>query len=342
MSDIVTVNSGMSYQDILKGIAHLGELRVAKATVTDGVATIEFRQRTFREWIEENFSRNGALHKKDARSNVLKALERLIQQSEYPDQLLQNVRDRVAHNVGISGRSLVRDYGPVVKGKRPMPLRGGMIAAISKGNSIQLVGGDPAKIKCAHAVLRTSTAINEAARHPTCSQLRKKLEKFQQSDPRVSGIVARDQPIPVGITKDPIEVNLAAKSWTCVTDLRLPELQSNQANVSTQMLEKLLEASVNDQEGAVVIEIIPDFYVEKYNDKTQKPVGTYSYTQKGILTQILTARRLVAEAKSSNRALVITFASTDRSAVEQMKNMGKRSTAKLESLLKQETPSRKE
>ncbi len=316
MSETVTVNSRMKYPEILEKIGHLGELRVAKIYVKNDVMTVEFRQRTFGEWVKETFSKNDTLAL-TARVEVLKALEPLMQKSKYSDQLLQNARDRVAHNVGISGRSLRRDYRPVQKKKKPMPLRGGTVAAISKGNSIQLVEADPAKIKCAHAVLRTSTAIAEATRHPNCSQLKQKLEKFQQDKP--SGTHTRDQPVPVGIIKDPIPVNLAATSWTCITDLKLPELQGNKATISPETLAELLKASVKNQQGAVVIEVIRDRYEERFSDELQKPVGKYSCTPEGLLTQLETARALVEEAKKSKRDLVITFASKDNSVLTQMK-----------------------
>jgi len=306
MEKKVIVRSDGNYWSILRTLGKLGELRVEKAQHSrTGASEVTFRERTFGEWLKEKFSSDKSASRK-AREKVFDALVPLIKGSRSSDQLLQNIRDRIDHDVGISGRALKRDFTPVDTGGRAKPLQGGTTAAISKGNSVQLLEGDPAKIKCSHAVLQTSTAITEASRHP-------KLQDVQ-----------------IGITSTSFKVDVAATSWSCITNLRLPELQSNQATISTEALKNLLIKAVEDQSGAVVIEVIPD-HLEEHSLKQ-----TYSYTDEGLRKQIQVAAGLVAKAKQHKRDLVITFACKDVSVLERMRKIHMTDTATKKGTTKKE------
>lgn len=307
MNDKITVRSDTHYWSILKQIGKLGELRVDRiGKQTDGVSVVVFRERTFGEFLQEKLSINKSATQK-AREEVVNALVLLIGDSRSSDQLVQNVRDRLHHDVGISGRALRRDYMPVDAGRRARPLQGGITAAISQGNSVQILEGNPAKIKCRQAVLHMATAIAEAARHPKLQQVHKRLKQFLNADT-------------VGITGQPIKVDVAATSWTCINHRRLAELQPNQTKISQDVLRNLMMRAVEGQSGAVVVEVIPD-HLEEHGENS-----IYGYTDEGLRTQIKAAADLVAKAKKDGKDLVITFASEDVHVLRRMKNTGRLDT----------------
>jgi hypothetical protein len=121
--------------------------------------------------------------------------------------------------------------------------------------------------------------------------------------------------VQIGITTTPFEVNVAATSWSCITDLQLPEFGKNQAEISEKILENLVVGAVGDQSGAVVIEIIPDHLEEHHGEKSR------SYTYKGLQAQIRAATHLVAKAKNEKKDLVITFACKDVSVLNRMRDI---------------------
>ena len=319
MKDKVKVSSDSNYWTILRQIGKLGELRVENVYKKNGISVVTFRERTFGEWLHDEFSFDKSASR-EARKKVFDALMPLIKDSCSSDQLLQNIRDRLDHDVGISGRALRRDYMPVDAGRRVLPLQGGTTAAISKGNSVQILEGDPAKIKCSHAVLQLSTASTEASRHPKLQTVHKSLGRFAAANPNPPH-QSRDQPVQIGITTTPFKVNVAATSWSCITDLQLPELGTNQAKISEEILENLVVKAVGDQSGAVVIEIIPDHLEEHHGEKSR------SYTNEGLQAQIRAATHLVAKAKKDKKNLVITFACKDARVLNQMKDIVRLSTA---------------
>jgi hypothetical protein len=309
----VTVRSDSEYWNVLRRIGKLGELRVSSVSKTNGRSEVTFRERTLGEWLQDKFSFDKSASRK-AREKVFDALVPLIKGSRSSDQLLQNIRDRIDHDVGISGRALKRDYAPVDAGRRVRPLQGGTTTAISKGNSVQILEGDPAKIKCSHAVLQLSTASTEASRHPKLQTVHKSLGRFAAANPNPPH-QSRDQPVQIGITSTSFKVDVAATSWSCITDLRLPEFGTNQAEISEKILENLVVKAVGDQSGAVVIEVIPDHLEEHHGEKSR------SYTDKGLQAQIRAATHLVAKAKKDKKNLVITFACKDVSVLNQMRDI---------------------
>ncbi len=313
MVDKITIDTRMRYQDVATKLGKLAELRVDNQYEKNGITYVVLRERTLVEWLSDAFSRDRSAAKKSGEA-VLNALEPLIKKSDYSDQLFQNIRDRIDQGYGISGRNLRRDLQPVREGGRPMPLRGGTVAALSKGNSVQILEADPAKIKCSHAVLQLSTASTEASRHSQLQTVHKSLGRFAAANPNPPH-QSRDQPVQIGITTTPFEVNVAATSWSCITDLQLPEFGKNQAEISEKILENLVVGAVGDQSGAVVIEIIPDHLEEHHGEKSR------SYTDKGLQAQIRAATHLVAKAKNEKKDLVITFACKDVSVLNRMRDI---------------------
>ena len=302
MGKTIQVNSGMHYSAVLRDLGRCGELRVKRMCEENGRYFVEFRERTLSDWFKEKFSKDG-VEEKMAREKVVKALTPLIQKSLYPDQLLQNIQDRFEHGKGISGRGLKRDYQPVEAGKRPMPLQGGTIAAISKGHSVQIIQANPAKIKCSHAVLLTSTAIKELQHREDMAELRDQLIDKVSENKSQNFRYSTD----ISVSR------CAATTWTCVTDIELPEPGTNKAQLEPEYLSRALENCIRGKCGAVVVELMPDLCVEIHEKRH------YHYSLEGLKAQIRTARELVNQAKNDKTPLVITFACEDASVLEWMK-----------------------
>ena len=262
------------------------------------------------EWFTETFSRDRSSVKR-SREAVLNALEPMIKRSKYPDQLLQNMRDRIDHGYGVSGRQSRRDAMGTENGCMPEPLQGGTVAAISQGHGVRILEGDPAKIKCNHAVLQTSTAIAEASRHPKLQTVLKKLQNFVNTSPDKKQDLSA-QPARVSLNPAPLQVNVAATSWTCI---KLPELKANESTMAEELLGDVVKKAAQDHSGAVVIEVIPDCVREHDNEKV------LGYTDGGLKAQIRAATQLVAQAKKDNKQLVITFACKDTSVLMKMRDL---------------------
>ncbi len=306
----VTVGADMAYQSVLKQLGRMDELRVENTWEKNGQTMVVFRERTFGERIRESMPWNRSAAA-DARHKVVNALDKLTAGAHYRDQLIQNIRDRVDHGVGISGRALVRDHSQVNAGLKPRPLQGGQVAAVSKGNSIQLTEADPAKIKCHHAILQTSTAIAEAGHHRRLAGERQSLVvEVRKNNFQPAG--KRAEEIPTKITRE-IDVKLAAEKWTCVTDLEIPRVGANQAQISQKDLFSLLKQAIADKTGAVVVEVIPDRVLDSHGKVMR------SYSDDGLKAQLEAARVMVKAAKSEDRDLVITFACKDRLVLTRMK-----------------------
>lgn len=313
MVNTIQVNSSMSYSAVLRSLGRCGELRVENVYQNNGTHYVQFRERTLGDWFKEKFSKDG-VEEKMAREKVVKALEPLIQKSLYPDQLLQNIRDRFEHGKGISGRGLKRDYQPVEAGKRPMPLQGGTITAISQGHSVQIIQANPAKIKCGHAVLLTSTAIKELQHREDMAQLRNQLMN-RVSENKSQNFTRPEEMISLSCSNDIPVSRCAATTWTCVTDIELPGLGTNKAQLKPDYLSRALENSIRGKCGAVVVELMPDL-CSKINEERY-----YTYTMQGLEAQIRTARKLVNQAKNDETPLVITFACEDDSVLDWMKTV---------------------
>lgn len=313
MGNTIQIDSSMSYSAVLRSLGRCGELRVEKVYQKNGIQYVQFRERTLSDFFKEKFSKDG-LEEKMAREKVVKALKPLIQKSLYPDQLLQNIQDRFEHGKGISGRGLKRDYQPVEAGKRPMPLQGGTITAITQGHSVQIIQANPAKIKCSHAVLLTSTAIKELQHRDDMAQLRKQLiDKVEEK--KIQNPGRREEKIPISCSDDIPVLRCAATTWTCVTDIELPKVGTNRAQLSPVQLSSVLEDSVRGKSGAIVVELMPDQCVERHEKRH------YSYSLEGLQAQIRTARELVNQAKNDETPMVITFACEDVSVLDWMKTV---------------------
>ena len=304
MGNTIQVDSSMSYSAVLRSLGRCGELRVENFYQKNGVQFVQFRERTLSDWFQEKFSKNG-VEEKMAREKVVKALTPLIQNSLYPDQLLQNIQDRFEHGKGISGRGLKRDYQPVEAGKRPMPLQGGTIAAISQGHSVQIIQANPAKIKCSHAVLLTSTAIKELQHREDMAELRDQLIDKVSENKGQNFSSSTDIPVS----------RCAATTWTCVTDIELPKPGTKRSKLEPEYLSSALENSIRGKCGAVVVELMPDLGVEMYEKRH------YGYSLEGVEAQIRTARELVNQARNDKTPLVITFACEDALALDWIKTV---------------------
>jgi hypothetical protein len=317
MVKTVEVNSRMKYEAVVRNLERLDELRVKSiSTEFDGSTKVIFRERTLGEFFKENLPWNKTLAI-ESRQGVLDAFKPLIKNELHSEQLFQNIKDRVDHNFGLTGYALKCDYQPVLESRRPSPLQGGTVAAISKGNSIQLVEADPAKIKCSHAVLRTSSAIVEALQHPKLTEILKRLYssgtvEYQYLDKKST---PRSQLTPPKLTFETFKDGDTTKSWCCVADLKLPDISSNEVTIPSDDLKDLIRRAVGEKSGSVVIEVMHDHLEEHHL------VSTYSYTNPGLAAQIKAASDMVSKAKEKNKDLVITFACKDKSVLERMSAM---------------------
>ncbi len=304
MARTIEINSRMDYQKVMRDIGKLGVLRVDSQYMKNGETYVTLHERTWGEWFREAF----VAKPKDlaqTRQSVVDALAPLIERkARPPEQLLQNIRDRAAHGVDITGRALQRDFQPVTRGSSPLPLQGGTIVARASG--VHVKQADPAKIKCDLAVLQTSTALAEAARHPALASVAEQLRESASAHQSLP-LEAMGKPIPVKTTQH--QVGLAAPAWTCFTDLQIPAVGTNRATLSSAILGDLLEQAVRGASGAVVIEVIPDQAVEQHD------ILTRSYSDAGLVAQMQAAWELVNDAKGK---LGITFACKDRAVLERM------------------------
>lgn len=95
----------------------------------------------------------------------------------------------------------------------------------------------------------------------------------------------------------------------------MPNFGAGKATIPETDFIQLLTKAVKGQQGAVVIEIIPDHLEELHGAKT------FTYTDEGLKAQIGAAQTLVAEAKDVNKALVITFACKDKEVMARMQTL---------------------
>jgi hypothetical protein len=302
----VTFSHKDSYTSVLKDLSRMGTLRVASIQMNSkGQPITTLRERTWKEWLTEKLPGHQS-QTQQSRKQVLDALSPLIQKhAPYASQLIANINDRTQHGVDLTGRALKRDYAPIERGAKPRPLQGGTVAAANKGHSVHVTAAPAARIKCDHAVLRASTAQRELQGEDSdLSPIIREHVKETQA----LAIGEREKVPPIKVLHD-LPVSMAAPLWTCIPDLQLPEVGSNQAKISESHMKSLMREVMLGKTGAVVIEPIPD------ECKELNGVRTYTYSDLGLRTQMNAARELVNESKED---FVITFASADTVLLERM------------------------
>ncbi|MEO0317166.1 MAG: hypothetical protein RL404_843 [Pseudomonadota bacterium] len=303
MTRNITLDSSMNYRNVLRDVGRMGVLRVDHQYTKNGITHVVLHERTWGEWLKETF----LTRKEDlanTRQAVAAALEPIIrkQGSAPPEQLVQNIRDRVAHGINITGRALARDYAPVNAGKNPKPLQGGTVAARGTGHGIRVLGAPPASIRCDHAILRDSTAA-AALRGSKYIDLVNQLNRPDTADERDE--VGEMVSVP----------SAAADSWNSIKDVRIPTAGATKAQRTTSQLQAALATALKGKHGAVVVELLPDTYTET------KGIGHWSCSDEGMIAQWQVARDAIQAAKITKDNLVISFASADVDELKRMKQV---------------------
>jgi hypothetical protein len=230
-----------------------------------------------------------------------------------PEQLVQNIRDRTKHDADITGRALCRDYARIAGSQNPQPLKGGTVAARGTGNSVQIIAASAIKVRCDHAILRDSTALSDISGRIGLNKSYHSLGDWQLEarKPMRNGNGIDTQ----SCVSQSIEVGLAANSWTCIADVVLPRTGPGSISLPEGDVEAMIRAALDGAKGSVVIEPIPDQFIEKNG----KSVRTYS--EEGLRAQLLAAREAVKSAKNAKVSLVVSFACEDKEVLNKLKNL---------------------
>ncbi len=302
MSKIIHLDSGTNYQTMMRDIGRLGVLRLDQHYEKNGITYVKLHERTLGEWLKERlFAKPKDLAK--SRQDVANALASIIKSRTSPhEQLIQNIRDRVAHNVDITGRALKRDHQPLTAGKNPLPLQGGMVAARGAGFGVRVLGAPPASIKCDHVILRDSSALNALRAH------------HKDQIHLMNSLTAKSSTNESAMPNSSVHVKGApAGTWSCIPDVAIPPTGKGHAQLSTEDLQASLAQALKGKQGAVVVELLPDSCTEKAG------VKEWHYSDAGIKAQWQVAQRAVEAAKTRTEPLVISFVCDDVSQLERMK-----------------------
>ncbi len=303
MTRNITLDSRTNYQNVLRDLGRMGVLRVDQHYTKNGIAHVVLHERTWGEWLQETFLTKKA-DLANTRQAVAAALEPIIraQGSAPPEQLVQNIRDRVAHGVDITGRALARDFAPVSAGKNPKPLQGGTVAARGTGQGVRVLGAPPASIRCDHAILRNSTAS-------AALQANKQIHLVHELNKPVK------PGAPDGVGKAVSVPSAAAGTWNSIDDVRIPTGGEPQARRTTTQLQAALATALEGKRGAVVVELLPDTCTET------KGVRHWSCSDDGMIAQWQVAGKAVQAAKIAKGNLVISFASANVDDLKRMKQV---------------------
>ena len=302
MTKTIELNSRMDYRSVLRDVGRLGVLRVDEQYTKNGVSYVRLHERTWGEWLSETF----LAKPKDlavTRQAVADALAPIIQkQARPPEQLVQNIRDRVAHGVDITGRGLARDYAPVTAGKNPKPLQGGSVAARGTGHGVRVLGAPAAGIRCDHAILRGSTASTELQARNQLHLIHELNKPAYSSAPDCVGQTVAVPGTPAG-------------TWSCIEDVRIPAGGAGEAIRAPGQLQAALATALEGKRGAVVVELLPDTCTEKGG------VKRWHCSDEGMKAQWQVAEKAIQAAKITQGALVISFASDNLDDLKRMKEV---------------------
>lgn len=304
MSKTIHLDSRMNYQTVIREIGRLGVLRVDEQRTIKGVTYVKLHERTWGEWLNESlFAKPKDLAK--SREDVANALASIIKmRTNPPEQLIQNIRDRIAHDVDITGRALKRDHQPLEAGKNPRPLQGGTVAARGTGYGVRVIGAPPASIQCDHAILRDHTALNALGSH------------YKNQLYLMNSLTTKSSTGTTAVGAENLQVKGApAKFWSCIPDLAIRPAGPGHAQLGTEDLQSALARALLNKRGAVVVDLLPDSCTEKGGSKQ------WHYSDEGIKAQWKVAEQAIKAAKITKEPLVISFACDDISQLERMKTL---------------------
>ncbi len=304
-----TINLTITPNDhnAIQQLAKLGVLRVEGWMQTDQRMQIELHERTWGEWIGELFDPKKAAQ---ARLDAADAFERAINVAGVHRQLAQNIRDKKNQNADITGEALARDFALIGNGKPPAPVRGGAIVVDNQGKRVDFIHARPEKIQCHDAVLRTDTAKRELDRHIRSSQRitvfsryfnSSEAREFSDQDSRIAASVS-----------ETFSVGLAAKYWTCIEDVQLPDTGRGDAQLSAQQMKNLTKRALEGKRGAVVIEPVPDKFNQRHGQVSR------GYSNEGLQAQLEAAREAT---RAADGDLVVSFACEDEAVLNKLREL---------------------
>lgn len=298
----VDLDTRMGCAELVRRLGQMGKLRLddTKTFEKNGIKYFHVREMSVFESLEEKLSLTKAERQKRAAA-VADAIEPILLKSRQP-QLVQNIRDRIAHTSGFRGKDLARDYAPVSAGRPVRPLEGGQVVARNRGKALRLLGVPAETVKADKAVLRSSTG----GKLVTQDWLKADSEKKSMEPPGYAGwnsalLKQESWSNPRHSKVFEMELKHAAAAKVAV----VWEADTHRPHPAGELHDWILQA-IGTASGSVVIEPQPDQYQADSQQGT-KPV----YTDEGLKAQIRAAMTKIADAKRAGHDLVITFATPD-------------------------------
>lgn len=309
MSKTVELDSRMNYESMLRAIGRLGVLRVDNHFERNGIKVVTLHERTVTEWFKEKFNPGIAKASRQAAEAALVCL--VATTARRHEQLVQNIHDRTAQGIDITGRAIARDYQRVSANRNPLPLQGGTVVARGKGRGVQVINVPAQKIRCEHAILRDTTALGEIATNKLKTGEYHQLRNWRLNPAEnfSDDAKAHDRQDVSGTRT----VGLAARTWTCVSDAIPARTGAGKAGYDAAQVEQMIEAALKGKSGAVVLEPLPDQCVDMAGELA------WSYSDEGLRAQARAARKAVRNTKDD---LVITFACADQDVLQRMQALG--------------------
>ena len=303
MGTIIRLDSIRSYEDFISNVAQMGVLRRDERVDENGALVVTLRERTWGEWLQESLrSKPQELaQKRQAVADVIAFI--INKQARAPEQLVQNIRERVSRNKDITGRALKRDQDSGFFSEGPLPLKDGIVAARGTGRGLRVLGAPPASIKCDHVILRSTTALRELDRR--YSDQRDRLMPDLIGNP-VRGKLAIGQ----NLTID----GAPAGSWSCITDVAPIKNSGRLYGVKPEDLEAALSRALQGKRGAVVVDLLPDACIDINGTEH------WNFALEAMAAQCRAAENEIKAAERSGESLVISFACEDVKELERMRD----------------------
>lgn len=277
----VTLNLNASYENVLKGAKGVGVLR-ARDDTANASGSIVLYERNWGEFFEELLIPGRA---QAAREKAAAVLDEAFAKSGASAQLTNSLKKIIANKEEITGDMLVKELVPVAR---------------EQSDKIEFITAKAAKVKCQHAILRTSTAQTELGEKLKDGDELAYFENF--SKPRENG-VSRNFPSP----------SSAAENWICIADVSPPTTDGLGTSLSADILKQRLDSALQSKTGAVVVELIPDLC------KSDGNIKTYGYSVDGMRAQLAA----VSEAMLLNKELTVTFACDDPDVMRDLQRVHK-------------------
>ncbi len=277
----IALNPGQDYTTALKEMKGLGVLRAGRDLAS---GTIVLHERGWKEFAAELFIPGRA---EAARQLAANALTQVFSDQEASVRLMENIWKRLEKKEDITGAMLSQGFTPV---------------ASKQSDSIGFIAAPAEKVECNCAILRTKTARDELRRKDPDFNNKKLVECY-----------AKLSTFREGVCQAFSNPSAPAKIWICSEDLSSLPAGTGKTSLSTDQLKMRLKSALSQQQGAVVIEPMPDQYAAE--DKT----NPYRYTDEGLAAQL----KAVRDAMLWKSNLTVSFACENQDVLERLKAMQK-------------------